>query len=379
MTSNAISFQVRRKFREHHSRCCDILNTSGATMTPQLSLELYSVMYVISDYAAFGYEHNREIVSDALLSKIIPTLSMTYPQFTSVVFRNRITFYSQVVGGLELHAHVFMGRDVSDVHPVLRCTVAFSDCCLYPAYIENYNAPRPLLSALDVMNFGIDVMEPLDTEFASLYMDICDICALPAPAQTTKVNSPVESSVQVTKNSGSKKHSWFIWMCVAIIVFEVFFVLPWLINSPAPHIIDHSQDAALGTAPTLAELPRPKNGEQFLISSFPCVSPLSIETSYSGDCYFILADHNTGSAIMSFYVHAGSSIDIDVPVGTFDIYYACGDSWYGTDSLFGPDTIYQRCDESFSFSEFSGWTVQLQPVSYGNLDTEYVSPEDFPK
>ncbi len=230
MSSTTIPYQVRHKFMEHYSRCCDILNATNAKMTYTLSLELYSVMYVISDYAAFGYEHNRKIVSDTLLLKIIPNLSMTYPQFTSDMLRRRVTFYSQVVGGLELHAHALMAKDVSDAHPVIRCCIAFSDCCLHPPYIENYNAARPMLSALDVMDFSIDVMEPLNAEFASLYKDICDICALPVPAQTTKINSPVKSSVQVTKNSGIKKHGWFIWMCVAIIVFEVLFVLRWFIN-----------------------------------------------------------------------------------------------------------------------------------------------------
>lgn len=196
----------------------------------------------------------------------------------------------------------------------------------------------------------------------------------PTVAPKVPTASPTKSTARVVKNSRSKKFDWFTLICVAVIVFCLL-----ILALTVPRIINPDQDAALGATPTLAELPRPKNGERFLIPSLQCVSPLSIETTYSGDYYFVLADHGTGSAIMSFYVHAGSSIELDVPIGTFDIYYACGDSWYGTDSLFGPDTTYQKCDESFSFSEFSGWTVQLQPVTYGNLDTEYVSPEDFPK
>lgn len=70
-------------------------------------------------------------------------------------------------------------------HPVIRCCIAFSDCCLYPTYIENYNAPHPTLSALDVLDFSINVMEPLTSEFASLFKDICDISANLAPIQST--------------------------------------------------------------------------------------------------------------------------------------------------------------------------------------------------
>ena len=374
MSSNAISFQIRHKFSEHYSHCCDILNASDAKMTPKLSLELYSVMYVISDFAAFGYENSRKIVSDALLSKILPTLSMTYPQFTTDMFRKRIMFYSRVVGDMELHAHALMAADVSDAHPVVRCCIAFSDCCLYPPYIENYHAPRPVLSALDVFSFSIDVLDALNTEFSSLYNDICDICSLPTPVQANAPSPPVESTVQVSDNAKKSEFNWYVFAAAALVVIFLFVFALYTPNVDVP-----AQNTVPATTPALIKLARPKDGQRFLTPSFPCLSPLSIKASNSGDCYFVLADHNTGSAIMSFYVRSGSTIELDVPIGTFDIYYACGKSWYGMDSLFGPDTIYLKCESSFSFTENSGWSVELQPISYGNLDVDSVSPEDFPK
>lgn len=180
----------------------------------------------------------------------------------------------------------------------------------------------------------------------------------------------VKSTVQAGGDSASKGCSWFRWLCVAAILICAITI---------PLAISLDKATTPSNTPVLAELPQPSNGERFLLPSSTCVSPLSIKAADYDDCYFVLSDHNTGSAIMSFYVHAGSTIKLDVPVGTFDIYYASGDSWYGTDLLFGSDAHYQKFDRTFSFSEHSGWSIELQPVTYGNSDIKNVSTEDFPK
>lgn len=86
---------------------------------------------------------------------------------------------------------------------------------------------------------------------------------------------------------------------------------------------------------------------------------------------------------MAFYVQGGTSIDIDVPLGEYEIYYATGYTWYGLDNLFGSDTTYYKCEDTFPFTylsnTYNGWTLTLYAVSNGNMDTERIDASDFPK
>ena len=182
MSSDAITSQSRSAFMEHYTRCRNILNNADIQLTPTLSLELYSALYVLCDFAVYCSSENRnKTISDALLSQIIHNLSGSYPGFTTDAMRERVMFYSMVMGDLELHSHALMGKDTSEAHPVVRCCIAFSDCCLYPPYIDDYNAPQPTLDAVDVFTFSMEIMHPLNEEFASLHKCIRDICSVTPP------------------------------------------------------------------------------------------------------------------------------------------------------------------------------------------------------
>lgn len=92
---------------------------------------------------------------------------------------------------------------------------------------------------------------------------------------------------------------------------------------------------------------------------------------------------STSSQNMSFYVRGGSTVDLDVPLGEYDIYYASGSAWYGKDDLFGPTGSYHKCEDTFAFTlsgdTYDGWTLTLYPVANGNLDTEEINIDEFPK
>ena len=115
------------------------------------------------------------------------------------------------------------------------------------------------------------------------------------------------------------------------------------------------------------------------------VAPLSIKTTVGKNYYIVLkpadsvAEHSGG---VSFLVEGGKNIEKDVPLGKYEIFYACGDTWYGAEHLFGSETMRYRCEDVFDFTEDEngvyGWTLTLYAVSNGNLDTESVSDVDFP-
>lgn len=86
---------------------------------------------------------------------------------------------------------------------------------------------------------------------------------------------------------------------------------------------------------------------------------------------------------LAFYVTAGSSATVNVPVGVYQIYYASGLVFLGTKYKFGPGTSYSMCPEPFSFTEspdgsIQGWTLTLIPQEDGNLKTEDIPALAFP-
>ncbi len=81
----------------------------------------------------------------------------------------------------------------------------------------------------------------------------------------------------------------------------------------------------------------------------------------------------------SAFIRAGEKVEFDVPTGSYKLYYATGVSWYGVDLLFGPKTEYYKADDIFTFSQGTGWTVELFEQVGGNLETKKISETEFKK
>jgi len=115
------------------------------------------------------------------------------------------------------------------------------------------------------------------------------------------------------------------------------------------------------------------------------LAPLTIETSAnSGQFYYVvLADSSTGEKAIAMYIEAGQTVEIDIPLGRYELYYAAGTVWYGDAYLFGPDGTYSKAVSFLSFTEnemfYHGYTITLYPVSSGDLVTIDVDPGDFPE
>jgi hypothetical protein len=84
---------------------------------------------------------------------------------------------------------------------------------------------------------------------------------------------------------------------------------------------------------------------------------------------------------MEVFVRGGTTVEIEVPLGTYQLKYASGKNWYGTTHLFGPETAYNKADTPFRFyiegQRISGYTVTLYRVQDGNLRTSQLNPKDF--
>lgn len=85
---------------------------------------------------------------------------------------------------------------------------------------------------------------------------------------------------------------------------------------------------------------------------------------------------------VGFYVAPGDTVKIDVPIGVYKLYYACGETWYGAQDLFGEDTAYSSSSELLDFYDdgtyYMGHTLELWMQSGGNFSTYSVNESDFP-
>ena len=86
---------------------------------------------------------------------------------------------------------------------------------------------------------------------------------------------------------------------------------------------------------------------------------------------------------MSFFVRANNSLNIDVPLGTYEMFYCFRFRLVMGQSINSDtNTSYCKASERFKFTSDNeyvyGHTVTLYPVSNGNLETKEIEESSFP-
>ena len=154
--------------------------------------------------------------------------------------------------------------------------------------------------------------------------------------------------------------------------------------------------------PMATATPKPMfvyNGKMFITPEYECVSPFTVIADSNTDYYIYLkyqwAPTNTTEkrsikskatypyeSDIAFYLKAGQTVSIDVPIGVYKLYYATGSTFFDTKLLFGSSTRCFDSDDLLKFyadSEYyQGHTITLKPVSYGNFDTDPINKSEFP-
>lgn len=117
------------------------------------------------------------------------------------------------------------------------------------------------------------------------------------------------------------------------------------------------------------------------------LAPLRVTVpSDGGDFYIYLKDidNASGKNDMAFYIKSGQSVELDVPLGRYELFYCTGYTWYGEKNKFGPDTIYVKSDTVLNFhidyenQQYSGYSIDLRTVSYGNMQSKEINANSFP-
>lgn len=133
--------------------------------------------------------------------------------------------------------------------------------------------------------------------------------------------------------------------------------------------------------PSIPEQPLPHNGRVRSFTRAEREAPFEIKAAQGSHYLLKLVDAFTRSPVLTVFVHSGTTVSIDVPLGTFEVRYASGESWYGDEYLFGPGTAYSKADKTFTFevvgNQISGFTITLYKVPYGNLHTSAIKPTEF--
>lgn len=141
------------------------------------------------------------------------------------------------------------------------------------------------------------------------------------------------------------------------------------------------------------------NGKMIITTDYECVCPFEIIADDNTDYYVYLKYLKAPSSSyenrqlksgasspyetdLAFYVKAGNNVEIDVPIGVYQLYYATGDTFYGTKLLFGDDTACYSSDDLLEFyvssQYYEGCSITLYAVYNGNFDTDGIDTDDFP-
>ena len=127
---------------------------------------------------------------------------------------------------------------------------------------------------------------------------------------------------------------------------------------------------------------RPGKGALLEPPNTQTLAPLSIKTPAGPEDYYIkLTRPGSKKAIIGFYVYGGSTREVEVPLGRYELKYATGTNWLNTRCLFGIETSTYKAMTILSFEQSNdgvrGYSVELIKQEGGNLQTRGIPPSEF--
>ena len=131
-------------------------------------------------------------------------------------------------------------------------------------------------------------------------------------------------------------------------------------------------------SPTPQPKEMPKNGYVFYCSTTDRPSSFKVTNNSSSNYYMKFVKAGTNSTVITFFVRANSTAEIDMPAGNLELRYAYGDNWYGETKLFGDKTLYEKDKEYYDFANYT-WSISLYTTAnYGeSMDVEAIDADEF--
>lgn len=134
-----------------------------------------------------------------------------------------------------------------------------------------------------------------------------------------------------------------------------------------------------------SELPLPVNGIFSMTGrrgpQQTHAAPFKVTNSPDANTLLKLIRLSDGVEVMSIFIRAGQTVEVEVPIGSYKAKIASGQTWYGESIRFGPDTGYATLDTVLDFyiegAQVLGNELRLTQVEGGNLRKVSLSASDF--
>ena len=98
----------------------------------------------------------------------------------------------------------------------------------------------------------------------------------------------------------------------------------------------------------------------------------------TGANYFVkLIEAQTRLPVVAYFVYGGSSVTTDVPIGSFTVKHASGQSWCGEADYFGANTVFQEGRSVVFFDDDHTYSLYLTPQRNGNFPTKMIQRDQF--
>lgn len=111
-------------------------------------------------------------------------------------------------------------------------------------------------------------------------------------------------------------------------------------------------------------------------------APVKIHAPLTNSCYVYFKHDKDSRNDFSVYVEANTTVNVKAPLGTYELYYATGETWYGAEYLFGFGTNYYKTDSIIKMYTSGKYVYGLELTLYGvvdgNMKSEPIDSSDFP-
>ncbi|NLW90254.1 MAG: J domain-containing protein [Syntrophomonadaceae bacterium] len=195
---------------------------------------------------------------------------------------------------------------------------------------------------------------------------------IPAKIKPSSSQHSTRQSMRRSNNTG---------VILTMIFITAFIVLARL--SPTPDTRSHNDPITPAgvSQGSLNPVNLPPTGKIASFSNADSLAPLKISGAPGVNYYIKLVDNNTGQTMVTIFLRAGETVQTKIPLGTYKMRTAQGDTWYGKEAYFGPETQFTETTESIEFYrtdfQIMGQVITLQSRQDGNLHTEAIRSDEF--
>jgi hypothetical protein len=189
-----------------------------------------------------------------------------------------------------------------------------------------------------------------------------------------KCHERLQESAAISALRGFQRIPIGAWLGVAF-----FLAIGWFALSQGTSSVKTQAVQGQETQPCIAQEPATISGIMRVYdpSNQPALTQWTIIAGVGANYLVKLVDLRTSLPKVAYFVHGGSSITTDVPIGAFTVKHASGQNWCGESQYFGPSTVFQKGTKTVSFDEDHLYTLYLTPQRNGNFPTSLIPRSEF--